>query len=99
MIMAIGRQVRQIDVRTRDDERHRAAEREAHHADPVGIGVFGKAWIRQHGIERLVNLSRPIDERLRGSGMERRDDDETFPREVKQKIAMNQRRPRAAAAV
>ena len=79
--------------------RHRAAEREAHHADPVGIGVFGKAWIRQHRIERLVNLSRPIDERLRGSGMERRDDDETFPREVKQKIAMNQRRPRAVAAV
>ena len=96
--LAIGRQVRQIDRPTRDDEAHRAAEREARHADPVGIGVFGKAGIRQHSIERLVNLSRPIDERPFGCGMERRDDDETFPREMKQKIAMTQRRPRALAA-
>jgi hypothetical protein len=44
-----------------------------------------------------VNVSRPIDERPFGCGMERRDDDETFPREVKQKIAMTQRRPRASA--
>jgi len=98
MIMAIGRQVRQIDRCTRDDERHRAAEREARHADPVGVGVFGKARIRQYRIERLVNVSRPIDERLPGCGMERRDNDETLPREVKQKIAMTQRRARAPAA-
>ena len=54
----------------------------------------GKARIRQQRIERLVHLSRPIDERLLGSGVEWRDDDEALPREVKQKIAMTQRRSR-----
>ena len=99
MVVAIGRQTRQVDDPTGGAERHCAAEGETRHAEPVGIGALDKARIGQHGVERLVDLSRPFDERLLGAGMEGSHDDEALARQIEQKVGMNQRRAAPAVAV
>ena len=97
MLTTVCRQQRQIWFRSSHDECHGTTERIAHHADPVGIDVAGKALVCHGGVERTTRLSWPIDERSRRAGIVRRDDDKSFARQVKYQIIVRQRGPRSAA--
>lgn len=88
--------MREIQGTARGQERDRAAEREADHAQPCRIGATGEPPVGQHGVQRLAHMARPLDEGPGRAWMERGDDDEALAREMQEQQAMDQGRTRPA---